>query len=151
GRVISMIFQDPRNYLDAVFTAGHAISEAIALHNEMNREQSRQAALRLLYQLKVPSPETVIDAYPHQLSGGMCQRVLIAVAIGSKPALLIADEATSALDVTVQASIIQTLKELRDTSGTALLVTTHNMQVVRKLCSRTMVMYAGLILEIGPT
>ena len=92
-----------------------------------------------------------MDSYPFQLSGGMCQRVLIATAMASKPALLIADEATSALDVTVQASILRTLQELRDISDTAVLVTTHNMQVVRKVCSRTMVMYSGQIMESGPT
>ena len=151
GRTVSMIFQDPVNYLDPLFTAGQAISEAIRLHQEISPKGAKQQAIELLAQLKVPSPETVVDSYPFQLSGGMCQRVLIATAIASKPALLIADEATSALDVTVQASILRTLRELRDTSGTAVLVTTHNMQVVRKVCARTMVMYSGLILESGPT
>ena len=151
GRSVSMIFQDPVSYLDPLFTAGHAISEALILHQEISHQEARQQAIQLLAQLKVPSPETVVDSYPFQLSGGMCQRVLIATAIASKPALLIADEATSALDVTVQASILRTLRELRDTSGTAVLVTTHNMQVVRKVCARTMVMYSGLILESGPT
>ena len=151
GRVISMIFQDPVNFLDPLFTAGHAIGEAMILHQEISRKEARQQAIQLLTQLKVPSPETVVDAYPFQLSGGMCQRVLIATAMASKPAVLIADEATSALDVTVQASILRALQELRDTWGTAILVTTHNMRVVRKVCARTMVMYSGLIMESGPT
>ena len=151
GRSLSMIFQDPANFLDPLFTAGQAISEAMRMHQEMSREDAREAAIQLLVELKVPSPETVVDSYPFQLSGGMCQRVLIATAMASRPALLIADEATSALDVTVQASILRTLREMRDTSGTAVLVTTHNMQVVRKVCTRTMVMYAGRILESGPT
>jgi peptide/nickel transport system ATP-binding protein len=151
GRTVSMIFQDPVNYLDPLFTAGQAIGEAIRLHQEVSSQEARQQAIQLLTQLKVPSPESVVDSYPFQLSGGMCQRILIATAIASKPALLIADEATSALDVTVQASILRTLRELRDTAGTSVLVTTHNMQVVRKVCTRTMVMYSGIILESGPT
>ncbi len=151
GRSLSMIFQDPANFLDPLFTAGQAISEAMRMHQDISRDDAREAAIQLLIQLKVPSPTTVVDSYPFQLSGGMCQRVLIATAMASKPALLIADEATSALDVTVQASILRTLQELRDTSGTAVLVTTHNMQVVRKVCARTMVMYSGQIMESGPT
>ena len=151
GRTVSMIFQDPVTFLDPLFTAGQAIAEALILHQDISPQEAKKAAIQLLIELKVPSPETVVDSYPFQLSGGMCQRVLIATAIASKPALLIADEATSALDVTVQASILRTLRELRDTSGTAVLVTTHNMQVVRKVCARTMVMYSGIILESGPT
>ena len=151
GRSISMIFQDPANFLDPLFTAGQAITEAMQIHQDVGRVEARDAAIQLLGQLKVPTPETVVDAYPFQLSGGMCQRVLIATAMASKPALLIADEATSALDVTVQASILRTLQELRDMSDTTVLLTTHNMQVVRKVCSRTMVMYSGLIMESGPT
>ena len=151
GRTISMIFQDPANFLDPLFTAGQAIAESMRIHQDLSREAAREAAIQLLGQLKVPTPETVVDSYPFQLSGGMCQRVLIATAMASKPALLIADEATSALDVTVQASILRTLQELRDISDTAVLVTTHNMQVVRKVCSRTMVMYSGQIMESGPT
>jgi oligopeptide/dipeptide ABC transporter ATP-binding protein len=110
-----------------------------------------EEAKRLLGILKVPSPDDVLDAYPFQLSGGMCQRVLIATAIASEPALLIADEATTALDVTVEASILRTLQELKEGSGTTLLVTTHNMRVVRKVCTRTIVMYSGRIMESGPT
>ena len=151
GRSVAMIFQDPINFLDPLFTAGQAIGEAMILHQKISRQEARRQAIQLLAQLKVPSPETVVDSYPFQLSGGMCQRVLIATAMASKPAVLIADEATSALDVTVQASILRALQELRDTWGTAILVTTHNMQVVRKVCTRTMVMYSGLIMESGPT
>ena len=151
GRSISMIFQDPANFLDPLFTAGQAITEAMQIHQDVGRAEARQAAIQLLGQLKVPTPDTVVDSYPFQLSGGMCQRVLIATAMASRPALLIADEATSALDVTVQASILRTLQDLRDMSDTTVLLTTHNMQVVRKVCSRTMVMYSGQIMESGPT
>jgi oligopeptide/dipeptide ABC transporter ATP-binding protein len=151
GAGISMIFQDPANYLDPMFTAGHAIGEAIRLHEDVGRTEARRRAIRLLQELKVPSPEDVIDAYPFQLSGGMCQRVLIAAAISSNPDVLIADEATSGLDVTVQASVLRTLRVLAEESGTAILMTTHSMQVVRKACSRTVVMYCGRLMEVGPT
>jgi peptide/nickel transport system ATP-binding protein len=151
GKRISMIFQDPVSFLDPVFPVGNAIAEALVLHTGLTMKAALAKAVELLHALKVPSPERVVSAYPFQLSGGMCQRVLIATAIASKPDLLIADEATSGLDVTVQASILRTLQELRDSSGTAILVTTHHTQVVRKICTRTIVMYAGRIMETGRT
>jgi len=151
GGRISMIFQDPANYLDPMFTAGDAIAEAITLHADVGRREARRQALALLRELKVPSPDDMIDAYPFQLSGGMCQRVLIAMAIATRPELLIADEATSGLDVTVQASILRTLHQLAEESGTAMLITTHSMPVVRKACTRTIVMYCGRIVEQAPT
>ena len=131
GRRISMVFQDPASHLDPVMKVGDWIAEAIALHKGASRKEAIDEAARLLQVLKVPSPRDVLHAYPFQLSGGMCQRILIATAIAAEPVLIIADEATSALDVTVQASIL----------------TTHNMRVVRKACSRVMVMYAGRIVE----
>ena len=151
GGRLSMIFQDPVNYLDPVAKVGNGISEALTLHKGMNKKEALVEARRLLGILKVPSPDDVLKAYPFQLSGGMCQRVLIATAIASEPPLLIADEATTALDVTVEASILRTLQEQRDRTGTALLITTHNMRVVRKACTRTIVMYSGRIMESGPT
>ncbi len=151
GGRVSMIFQDPANYLDPVAKVGNGISESLMLHKDMKKAEALEEAKRLLGILKVPSPDDVLDAYPFQLSGGMCQRVLIATAIASEPALLIADEATTALDVTVEASILRTLQELKEGSGTTLLVTTHNMRVVRKVCTRTIVMYSGRIMESGPT
>lgn len=151
GGRVSMIFQDPVNYLDPVAKVGSGISESLILHRGMNQKEALNEAKRLLSSLKVPSPDDVINAYPFQLSGGMCQRVLIASAIATEPPMLIADEATTALDVTVEASILRTLQELRDRSGTTLLITTHNMRVVRKVCERTIVMYAGRIMESGPT
>jgi len=151
GRRISMIFQDPVSYLDPMFTAGHAIIEVLRLHRSASRAGARKQAVSLLRELKVPSPEDVVDAYPFQLSGGMCQRVLIATAIATDPEVLIADEATSGLDVTVQASILRTLDALAEKAGTAMLITTHSIQVVRQACSRTIVMYHGRIVEEGPT
>ena len=147
GRRISMVFQDPASHLDPVMKVGDWIAEAIALHKGTSRKEAIAEAVRLLQVLKVPSPRDVLHAYPFQLSGGMCQRILIATAIATEPVLIIADEATSALDVTVQASILRTLGELTETIGTAVLLTTHNMRVVQKACSRVMVMYAGRVVE----
>ena len=147
GRRISMVFQDPASHLDPVMKVGEWVAEAIALHRGASRKDAIAEAVRLLQVLKVPSPRDVLHAYPFQLSGGMCQRILIATAIATEPVLIIADEATSALDVTVQASILRTLGELTETIGTAVLLTTHNMRVVQKACSRVMVMYAGRVVE----
>jgi oligopeptide/dipeptide ABC transporter ATP-binding protein len=142
-----MIFQDPLNHLDPVMKIGDWIAETLTLHKGVGRRAALAEASRILKVLKVASPEDVLGAYPFQLSGGMCQRVLIATAIVTEPALIIADEATSALDVTVQASILRNLDELTQIFGTAVLLTTHNMLVVRQACSRVMVMYGGRIVE----
>jgi len=147
GDRIAMIFQDPVNHLDPIMTAGDWIAETLGWHKGLGRKAAIVEVRALLKLLKVPSPDDVLRAYPYQLSGGMCQRVLIATAIATKPSLIIADEATSALDATVQASIIRVLNELSASLGTAMLVTTHNMLVVRKACDRVMVMYCGRIVE----
>jgi oligopeptide/dipeptide ABC transporter ATP-binding protein len=147
GSRVSMIFQDPLNHLDPVMKIGDWIAETLTLHKGFSRKAAMAEAARVLKMLKVASPEDVLRAYPFQLSGGMCQRVLIATAIVTEPALIIADEATSALDVTVQASILKSLNELTDMFGTSVLLTTHNMLVVRKACDRVMVMYAGRVVE----
>jgi oligopeptide/dipeptide ABC transporter ATP-binding protein len=147
GSRISMVFQDPLSHLDPVMKIGDWIAESLTLHKGMGRAAAMTEAGRVLKVLKVASPEDVLRAYPFQLSGGMCQRILIATAIITEPALIIADEATSALDVTVQASILKSLNELTELFGTAVLLTTHNMLVVRKSCSRVIVMYAGRIVE----
>jgi oligopeptide/dipeptide ABC transporter ATP-binding protein len=151
GSRISMIFQDPLSHLDPVMKIGDWIAETLTLHKGMKRKAALTEAARVLKMLKVASPEDVLRAYPFQLSGGMCQRVLIATAIITEPALIIADEATSALDVTVQASILNSLNELTEIFGTAVLLTTHNMLVVRKACSRVMVMYGGRVVETCDT
>ena len=147
GARIAMIFQDPVSHLDPVMKIGDWIAESLRVHKSLPRKAALDEAQRILRVLKVPSPGEVLHAYPFQLSGGMCQRVLIATAIATEPALIIADEATSALDVTVQASILDTLDELTATFGTAVLLTTHNMLVVRKACRRVLVMYAGRVVE----
>ncbi|MCU1379081.1 MAG: dppDF7, partial [Acidimicrobiales bacterium] len=151
GQRIGMVFQDPVTHLDPVQRVGEALTDALRRHRGLDRGPALDVAARLLGELRVPDPERVLRSYPHQLSGGMCQRAMIGVALASEPDLLVADEATSALDATVQASILATLADLRESTGTAMLITTHSMRVVRAVCSRTIVMYAGRIVESGPT
>jgi oligopeptide/dipeptide ABC transporter ATP-binding protein len=150
GSRIAMVFQDPMVHLDPVKRIGASIVETLMRHGKSSRGEAQIEAEALLVQLHIPDPSRVMKAYPFQLSGGMCQRVMIAMALASDPDLLIADEATSALDATVQAAILALLAELARERGTSMLVTTHNMRVVRRLCDRVIVMYAGRIVESGP-
>ncbi|WP_173934353.1 ABC transporter ATP-binding protein [Chelativorans sp. Marseille-P2723] len=150
GGDIAMIFQEPMSSLNPVFTVGDQIGEAITLHQGLRGRAARARAIELLALVKVPSPERRIDQYPHELSGGMRQRVMIAIALSSQPKLLIADEPTTALDVTVQAQILQLLKQLQQEFGMAILLITHDLGVVAQFAQRMIVMYAGKIVEDAP-
>jgi oligopeptide/dipeptide ABC transporter ATP-binding protein len=147
GRHIAMIFQDPMTYLNPTMTAGLQVAEAAVLHRNASKTAARQLALAAIQEAGIPSPARVFGAYPHQLSGGMRQRVLISMAIIGRPALLIADEPTTALDVTIQAQIMELLAKLRAELGHALLMITHDLGLVAEYCDRVYVMYAGQIVE----
>ena len=151
GNEVAMIFQEPMGSLNPVHTVGWQIREAITHHQGATRAIADDAALSLLNQLGIPDPERCMRSYPHQLSGGMRQRVMIAIALSCRPSLLIADEPTTALDVTVQAQILELLKRLQAETGMAILFITHNFGVVAEIAQRTMVMYAGQIVEAGAT
>ncbi|NOZ09669.1 MAG: ABC transporter ATP-binding protein [Gammaproteobacteria bacterium] len=147
GRRVGMIFQEPMTSLNPVFTIGNQIGEVLVTHFGGKAAQNRRQILDLLEKVGIPSPQQRIDQYPHELSGGMKQRVMIAMALACKPDLLIADEPTTALDVTIQAQILGLLKQLQDEMGMAILLITHNLGVVAHFSSRVMVMYAGEIVE----
>ncbi len=150
GRRIGMIFQDPLTSLNPVFRIGDQLIETIQTHSRMNPSQARHRAIALLTEVGIPAPENRIDAYPHEFSGGMRQRVVIALALAAEPDLVIADEPTTALDVSVQAQIITLLKRLCRTRGTAVMLITHDMGVIAETADRVAVMYAGRVVEIGP-
>ncbi|MCC6718998.1 MAG: ABC transporter ATP-binding protein [Acetobacteraceae bacterium] len=150
GRKISMIFQEPMSALDPVFTIGQQIGETIRTHFSATKAEARERAVAALESVGIPSPERVHDSYPHQLSGGMRQRAMIAIALVCEPRLLIADEPTTALDVTIQAQIIDLLLAQSARSGTALLFITHDLGVVAETCTRMLTMYAGEIVEDAP-
>jgi peptide/nickel transport system ATP-binding protein/oligopeptide transport system ATP-binding protein len=150
GNDISMIFQEPMTSLNPVFTIGDQIMEAIELHQGLDKSEARKKAIEMLDRVQIPSPETRIDAYPHQLSGGMRQRAMIAMALSCQPKLLIADEPTTALDVTIQAQVLQLLKEIQREMGMAVMLITHDLGVVSEIADRVAVMYAGRIFEYGP-
>jgi oligopeptide/dipeptide ABC transporter ATP-binding protein len=149
GHKISMIFQEPMTSLNPVFTIGSQIGESLTLHLNMSRREARERSVELLKLVGIPRPEQTVDAYPHQLSGGMRQRAMIAMALACHPALVIADEPTTALDVTIQAQILDLLADLKARLSTALLLITHDLGVVAKVADRVAVMYAGRIFEYG--
>jgi oligopeptide/dipeptide ABC transporter ATP-binding protein len=149
GNDISMIFQEPMTSLNPVFTIGNQIMEAILLHQGLDRAEARRKAIEMLDRVKIPSPETRIDAYPHQLSGGMRQRAMIAMALSCQPKLLIADEPTTALDVTIQAQVLRLLKEIQSEMEMAVMLITHDLGVVAEIADRVAVMYAGRLVEVG--
>ena len=149
GDRISMIFQEPMTSLNPVFTVGDQIGETLRLHAGLDAAQARERSIEMLRQVGIPAPERRVDEYPHQLSGGMRQRVMIAMALACRPDILIADEPTTALDVTVQAQIFDLLRALQAERGTAILLITHDMGAVAEMADRVMVMYAGRVIEQG--
>src|SRR5262245_6621158 len=150
GNEIAMIFQEPMTALNPVFTVGDQIVEAIRLHQGLDAEAARQRAIEMLELVGIPSPETRVDDYPHPLSGGMRQRVMIAMAMSCDPELLIADEPTTALDVTVQAQILELIRELQQRVGMSVLLITHDLAVVAENAHHVAVMYAGKVVEYAP-
>ena len=150
GREVAMIFQEPMNSLNPCMKIEKQLTEAILLHNDFTKEQAHQRAYDVLKSVGIPEPDMTLKSYPHQLSGGMCQRVMIAMAMSCEPELLIADEPTTALDVTIQAQILELMEEIREKKNTGILMITHDLGVVAEMCSRVVVMYAGRIVEEAP-
>ena len=147
GKDIAMIFQDPMTSLNPVYTIGRQLTEGIELHLCLSKREARERALEMLRKVRIPRPEQIIKDYPHQLSGGMRQRVMIAMALACSPELLIADEPTTALDVTVQAQILDLMNELKEREKTAIIMITHDLGVIAQMCQTVYVMYAGQIVE----
>ncbi len=150
GRNIAMIFQEPMTSLNPVFRIGWQIEEALKYHTDLDREGRRAKAIEMLRVVEIPNPERRVDEYPHQLSGGMRQRVMIAIALCCEPGILIADEPTTALDVTIQAQILKLMNGLKSKLDTAIMLITHDLGVVAQVCDRVLVMYAGRVIEQAP-
>ena len=151
GQKIAMIFQDPMSSLNPLIPVGRQVEEMMRIHHkDLSRAQLRQRALELFQAVRIPEPEKRFDAYPHQFSGGMRQRVMIAMALSNRPDLLIADEPTTALDVTIQAQILELMKELQKKTHMGIIFITHNLGVVAEICDKVSVMYAGKMVEQGP-
>jgi oligopeptide/dipeptide ABC transporter ATP-binding protein len=151
GGDVAMIFQDPMTSLNPVLRVGFQIEEAMRAHSRFDKRQAKARVIPLLERVRIPSPKQRARDFPHQFSGGMRQRAMIAMGLANEPSLLIADEPTTALDVTVQAQILELLKELNRELGTAIILISHNVAVISSLCTRVMVMYAGRVVESGPT
>lgn len=150
GNDISMIFQEPMTSLNPVFTVEYQIVEALLIHQDMNKKEAKQRAHDLMDAVKIPNPKRVLKQFPHQLSGGMSQRVMIAMALACNPKLLIADEPTTALDVIIQAEILKLMDELKDKFDTSILFITHDLGVISKMADDVIVMHGGKIVESGP-
>ena len=150
GRVAAMVFQDPMTSLDPVFTIGHQIAETIRVHRKVSKADAMSQAVDLLRRVEIKNPEAVVRYFPHQLSGGMLQRAMIAMALSCEPDVLIADEPTTALDVTIQAQILQLIKDIQTETGMGLIMITHDLGVVAETVDRVVVMYGGKVMESGP-
>jgi oligopeptide/dipeptide ABC transporter ATP-binding protein len=150
GAGIALVFQEPMTALNPVFTVGDQIAEAMLVHGRATKREARAQAIDLLGRVRIPNPEARVDDYPHQLSGGMRQRVMIAIALACRPSLVIADEPTTALDVTIQAQILDLLREMKAAFNLSLLLITHDLGVIAETADRVAVMYAGRIVETGP-
>ena len=149
GKYITMIFQNPLSALNPVYTVGNQIIEVLMIHENLTKKQAKKRAIELLKLVNIPSPEMRFNDYPHQLSGGMQQRVIIAVALACNPEIIIADEPTTALDVTIQAQILDLITQIRKEFNTGIILITHNMGVVAEMCYRILVMYGGVVVEEG--
>ncbi len=150
GNRISMIFQQPTSCLNPVFRVGDQISESLMIHRSFTKQQARQRAIELLTMVGIPSAKTRVDSYPHEMSGGMCQRVMIAMALACEPELLIADEPTTALDVTIQAQILELMRDLKTRYNTGIMLITHDLGVIAEMADNVVVMYAGKVVEESP-
>ncbi|MGL4534078.1 MAG: ABC transporter ATP-binding protein [Fusobacteriaceae bacterium] len=151
GKEIGMIFQDPMTSLNPLFTVGNQIMEPLLIHEKLSKKQAKQKAIDLLKLVEISNPEKRLEQYPHELSGGMRQRVMIAIAMGCSPKLLIADEPTTALDVTIQAQILELMSTLKEKTNTSIILITHDLGVISSMCSRIIVMYGGTVVEEGTT
>ena len=150
GRVAAMVFQDPMTAFDPVFSIGHQIVETIRAHRKVSKPEARREAANLLARVEIKTPEAILNSYPHQLSGGMLQRAMIAMALSCRPQILFADEPTTALDVTIQAQILQLIKDLQAEFGMGLIMVTHDLGVVAETVDRVVVMYGGRVMETAP-
>lgn len=149
GKEIAMVFQDPMSSLNPVYRIGNQIMESIRYHDKTTKEEAKKRAVELLKMVGIPSPEERLNSYPHEFSGGMRQRVMIAMALACHPKLLIADEPTTALDVTIQSQILRLMKKIQEQEGTTIILVTHDLGVVAELCDRVIVLYGGKIMEEG--